>query len=107
MGQTVEIAPRAGYEFYFNAMFDRVDNAARGLEGGFPGEQGAVELTDGTKMRGKGRQLVKNGKRLRLRLPGGGGYGKPTERSWAKVHLDLIGDYITDDQAREDFGFDE
>ncbi len=107
LGQTVEIAPRAGYEFYFNAMFDRVDNAARGLEGGFPGEQGAVELTDGTKMRGKGRQLVKNGKRLRLRLPGGGGYGKPTERSWAKVHLDLIGDYITDDQAREDFGFDE
>ena len=107
LGQTVEIEPRSGYEFYFNAMFDRVDNAARGLEGGSAGEQGVVELTDGTKMKGKGRQLVKNGKRLRLRLPGGGGYGDPAERSREKVRSDVVGDYITDAQARDDYGFDE
>ncbi len=107
LGQTVEIEPRSGYEFYFNAMFDRVDHAARGLKGGSAGEQGFVELTDGTKMQGKGRQLVKNGKRLRLRLPGGGGYGDPAKRSREKVRADVIGDYITAAQAREDYGFEE
>ena len=75
LGQTVEIEPREGYDFYFNAMFDRIENAARGRDGGVSGEKGYVELTDGTMMRGKGRQLVKNGQRLRLILPGGGGVG--------------------------------
>jgi len=107
LGQTVEIEPREGYDFYFNAMFDRVENAARGRDGGSSGDQGLVELTDGTEMRGKGRQLVENGKRLRLRLPGGGGYGNPAERPTEKVQADLTGEYITQRQAREDYGLDD
>ena len=107
LGQTVEIEARAGYDFFFNAMFDRVDNAARGREGGAPGAKGVVELTDGTRMRGKGRQLVKNGQRLRLSLPGGGGYGEPAKRSPDRVRADLAGGYITAIQARDDYGFDE
>ena len=103
LGQTVEIEPREGYDFYFNAMFDRIENAARGRDGGVSGEKGYVELTDGTVMRGKGRQLVKNGQRLRLMLPGGGGYGKATARDKAKVRSDLAAGYITNKQARQDY----
>jgi N-methylhydantoinase B len=107
LGQTVEIEPREGYDFYFNAMFDRVDNAARGRDGGASGERGYVELTDGTVMRGKGRQLVKNGQRLRLLLPGGGGYGKAIDRDTAQVRADLVADYITNDQARQDYTLED
>ena len=60
LGQTIEIEARDGYDFYFNAMFDRVKNAARGRDGGAPGAAGKVELADGTELRSKGRQLVKN-----------------------------------------------
>ena len=103
LGQTVEIEPREGYDFYFNAMFDRIENAARGRDGGASGKKGCVELTDGTVMRGKGRQLVKNGQRLRLKLPGGGGYGKATDRDKAQVRSDLAAGYITNKQAQQDY----
>ena len=45
-----------GYDFFFNAMFDRVQNPARGRDGGGPGAPGKVELADGTELRAKGRQ---------------------------------------------------
>src|SRR5690606_26555739 len=64
MGQIVEIAPAAGHEFYFNAMFDRVDNPARGREGGGDGAPGAVLLDDGSVLATKGRQHVPSDRRL-------------------------------------------
>ena len=105
LGQIIEIEPRAGYDFYFNAMFERVDNPARGRDGGYPGAEGRVELADGTKLRSKGRQLVKSGSRLRLSLPGGGGYGAPTSRSRADVEADLRAGMITAAQAKDDYGY--
>lgn len=81
LGQTVEIAPADGHEFYFNAMFDRLENPARGRAGGENGAPGSVSLDDGTKLKGKGRQHVPAGRRLILQAAGGGGYGPPSERS--------------------------
>ncbi len=104
LGQTIEIEPRAGYEFYFNAMFDRIDNPARGRNGGGPGGAGVVALGDGTTLRGKGRQKVSAGARLVLHLPGGGGYGAPQERPHEDVRADLEAGYISLDQARQDYG---
>ncbi|MEP3439849.1 MAG: hydantoinase B/oxoprolinase family protein [Sulfitobacter sp.] len=106
LGQIIEIEPRDGYDFYFNAMFDRVENAARGRDGGGAGAAGRVELSDGTKLRSKGRQLIKNGQRLRLSLPGGGGYGQAAEREKTLVAKDLRAGLISDAQAREDYGFE-
>ena len=100
MGQVIEIEPCEGYDFYFNAMFDRVENPARGRMGGLPGAAGRVELTDGTRLRSKGRQLIKNGERLKLSLPGGGGYGDPASRDSRKVREDLDAEYITSAQAQ-------
>ena len=107
LGQVIEIEPRAGYDFWFNAMFDRVENAARGRKGGGPGGAGRVELADGTQLKAKGRQLVKNGQRLRLCLPGGGGYGDPAKRDRARVAADLEAGTITPEQAKADYGYED
>ncbi|WP_299774969.1 hydantoinase B/oxoprolinase family protein [uncultured Tateyamaria sp.] len=106
LGQTIEIEPRDGYDFYFNAMFDRVQNAARGRDGGNSGAPGRVELSDGTKLRSKGRQLIKNGQRLRLSLPGGGGYGAPSNRDKSQVAADIAAGLITPEQAKSDYGYE-
>ncbi|MBM7070313.1 hydantoinase B/oxoprolinase family protein [Actibacterium sp. 188UL27-1] len=106
LGQTIEIEARDGYDFYFNAMFDRVENAARGRNGGTPGAAGKVELADGTELRSKGRQLVKNGQRLRLSLPGGGGYGDASARPKEQVAADLAAGFITAEQAKTDYGYE-
>lgn len=104
LGQIIEIEPRAGYDFYFNAMFDRVDTPARGRDGGHSGAAGRVELADGTKLRSKGRQLVPNGARLRLSLPGGGGYGPPENRDRTAVEADLRAGLIDAKQAKDVYG---
>lgn len=106
LGQTIEIEPRKGYDFYFNAMFDRVENPARGRDGGADGAAGRVELADGTKLRSKGRQLVENGSRLRLSLPGGGGYGAPGGRDRDAIVADIRAGLITSAQAKDDYGFE-
>lgn len=106
LGQTIEIEPRKGYDFYFNAMFDRVENPARGRDGGADGAAGWVELADGTKLRSKGRQLVENGSRLRLSLPGGGGYGAPGGRDRDAIVADIRAGLITSAQAKDDYGFE-
>ena len=65
-----------------------------------------MELTDGTTLKSKGRQRIRTGERLRLSLPGGGGFGDPTTRDRAKVEHDLAAGFITRDQARTDYGYD-
>jgi len=94
LGQVVEISATQGHEFHFNAMFDRVDNAPRGREGGQDGLAGRAHLDDGTKLRTKGRQFVPAGRRLVIELPGGGGYGAPELRSHETVESDLLDEYI-------------
>ncbi|MEP3297907.1 MAG: hydantoinase B/oxoprolinase family protein [Pseudoruegeria sp.] len=106
LGQVIEIEPREGYDLYFNAMFDRVENPARGRDGGGAGAAGRVELTDGTKLRSKGRQLVASGNRLRLSLPGGGGYGAAQDRAIHLIEADVRSGLITAKQAKDDYGFE-
>ena len=94
LGQVIEIAPNEGYEFYFNAMFDRINYAPRGREGGEDGAAGSVALDDGTALAGKGRQHVPFDRRLVLNLPGGGGYGDPLERPQELIEVDIQGEYV-------------
>lgn len=107
LGQTIEIEAREGYEFHFNAMFDRIRNPARGRRGGHAGAAGAVRLSDGTQLRGKGRQQVGAGQRLVLSLPGGGGFGDPRKRERKNIEADLIAGYISREQAVLDYGFED
>jgi N-methylhydantoinase B len=106
LGQEIEVSAAEGYSFRFSAMFDRIQHAARGLEGGQAGAEGYVGLDDGTLLRGKGQQFVPAERRLVLRLPGGGGYGDPRQRDRQQVERDVRFGYISAEQARDDYGFD-
>ncbi len=107
LGQTIEIEPCEGYEFYFNAMFDRIENPARGRNGGFAGAPGSVRLSDGTQLKGKGRQKVGAGQRLVLSLPGGGGFGNPRRRVREQVRADVNAGYISREQAKSEYGLED
>lgn len=102
LGQIIEIAPAEGHEFNFSAMFDRITSAPRGRDGGEPGAPGSVSLDDGTPLRPKGWQHVPAGRRLVLNLPGGGGFGHPSERSAEAIAEDRIRGYVTKAHVKED-----
>jgi N-methylhydantoinase B len=97
LGQVLEIAATEGHEFDFSAMFDRINHAPRGRNGGRDGVPGVVRLDDGTKMRPKGWQHVPAGRRLVLELPGGGGYGDPARRDQAARTKDCSKGYVSGD----------
>ncbi|MFT5531225.1 MAG: N-methylhydantoinase B [Candidatus Poriferisodalaceae bacterium] len=101
LGQIVEIGPAEGYTFEFSAMFDRVDNPARGRAGGGNGAPGRLYLDDGTPFATKGRQTVPAGHSLILELPGGGGFGDPALRDPSDRENDLAQGYISGHTASE------
>ncbi len=94
LGQIIEIEPAPGHEFDFSAMFDRVNHAAKGRDGGKDGAAGIVALDDGTALNPKGWQHVPAGRRLVLHLPGGGGYGDPAQRDAEARALDMRRGYV-------------
>ena len=96
LGQVIEIGPTDGYLFEFSAMFDRVDNPARGRFGGEDGAPGKVYLDDGTPFSPKGKQIVPADRRLTLELPGGGGFGNPTDRDPAAAENDKAQGYVSE-----------
>ena len=57
-------------------LADRRAKGPYGLEGGQPGEPGE-DFLDGERVAGRCRLEVKPGQRLRIRTPGGGGWGTP------------------------------
>ena len=94
LGQIIEIGPADGYQFEFSAMFDRVENPARGRAGGQDGAPGKVYLDDGSPFATKGKQTVPADRRLIMELPGGGGFGDPAERDPDAIAHDRAQGYV-------------
>ena len=107
LGQYMEVGAREGYEFDFQAMFDRVNHPARGRQGGLNGAATTIAQDDGSPMRGKGKQFVPHGRKVMLALPGGAGYGRPAERDAQLVKRDLARGYISAATAKRDYGFSD
>jgi N-methylhydantoinase B len=106
LGQIMEIGGRDDLEFACNAIFDRVSNPPHGRDGGGDGAAGRVALKSGTDLRPKGFQVIPDGDRLVLELPGGGGMGDPYRRDRALVARDLRDGLITPEQAVADYGYE-
>ncbi|MBE9606565.1 hydantoinase B/oxoprolinase family protein [Acetobacteraceae bacterium H6797] len=104
LGQIMEVGTKGEKEFALNAIFDRVANAPKGREGGGDGAGGWVGLTDGTVLRTKGYQVIPKGKRLLLRMPGGGGMGPASERDPALVEQDIADGLVSPEAAKELYG---
>jgi N-methylhydantoinase B len=109
LAQRIVIGGRGPLGFTCNAAtFDRRRNAARGRAGGHDGAQGAVVIetdTGETRFDGKGVIVVPPGARLRVDLPGGGGFGPPTERDPHAVRRDLAHGLIGEPAARDLYGY--
>ncbi|MCP4875087.1 MAG: hydantoinase B/oxoprolinase family protein [Gammaproteobacteria bacterium] len=107
LGQYMEVGASADHEFDFSAMFDRVDHPARGRQGGKAGAAMSICRDDGVAMKGKGKQFVPAGRRVMLAMPGGAGYGKPSERDPSLVRRDLAHGYISAEVAKQDYGLSD
>ncbi len=59
-----------------------------------------------TVLRTKGFQVVPKGRRLLLKLPGGGGMGDPAERDPALVARDVADGLVSAEAAKLVYGFD-
>ncbi|HVC63650.1 MAG TPA: hydantoinase B/oxoprolinase family protein [Acetobacteraceae bacterium] len=99
-GQVIEIGGKGDLEFSVNASFDRVAHAPKGREGGLDGAAGAVHLKSGGKLRTKGLQIIPDGDRLVLELPGGAGMGDPGVRDPALVARDVRDGLVSAENAR-------
>ena len=105
LGQVIEISANPGHRVYLNAMFDRCRNPALGRDGGQAGAAGEVGLDDGSTLSAKGKQWIPDGRRLVVKLPGGGGYGEPAQRDRTLLEQDVTRGYISEDQARNDYDY--
>ena len=104
LGQTLEIGCVDDAPFSVAAMFDRTRQAPKGRHGGHDGTAGIVRLDTGERLNSMGRQTIPHGKRLVLELPGGGGYGDPTNRQAEKVRQDVLDGLIFRDVAERHYG---
>ncbi|HUB11054.1 MAG TPA: hydantoinase B/oxoprolinase family protein [Acetobacteraceae bacterium] len=99
-GQVMEVGGKGDLEFSVNASFDRVAHAPKGREGGKDGAPGAVHLKSGETLRTKGLQIIPDGDRLILQLPGGAGMGDPATRDPALVARDVRDGLVSPENAR-------
>jgi N-methylhydantoinase B len=101
LGQVIELGGADGMPVAMLCNFERINNPARGRDGGGQGAPGGVSLASGKAIRSKGRQTIPGGDFIRLELPGGGGFGNPAVRDPDQVALDVADGLITAEIARE------
>jgi N-methylhydantoinase B len=82
---------------------ERVRHPCFGVVGGHSGSAGKVHK-NGEPQFPKGKVVLKTGDRLEVETPGGGGWGKTSERSAASIESDLIEGLITPQAARQIYG---
>lgn len=83
---------------------ERVRHPCFGVVGGNSGSAGKV-FRNGEPQFPKGKVVLKTGDRLEVETPGGGGWGKTSERSAAAIELDLAEGLITRQAARQIYGY--
>lgn len=106
LGQVIEVGNTEDHPFTVSAAtFDRMRNPARGRDGGRPGITGAARLASGKDFTDKAVHTIPQGERFIVELPGGGGLGNPRDRQPARIQSDLEAGYITEDGAKDDYGF--
>ncbi|HVC54922.1 MAG TPA: hydantoinase B/oxoprolinase family protein [Stellaceae bacterium] len=103
LGQIIELGGADGIPVAMLCNFERINNPARGRDGGGTGAPGMVSLISGKPIRSKGRQTVSGGDFIRLELPGGGGFGPPAERDAEQVAADVADGLITRATAARDY----
>jgi N-methylhydantoinase B len=103
LGQVIELGGADGMPVAMLCNFERINNPARGRDGGGQGAPGQVSLVSGKPIRSKGRATIAGSDFIRLELPGGGGFGDPAARDSDQVALDVADGLIDAETARRDY----
>ena len=104
LGQVMELEIITGAPATHSCMYDRTKRPALGLQGGQPGSPGRVSLSDGTQPHPKSHYSLQPGQRVILELPGGGGFGDPSQRDPQRVRDDVRAGYVSSEAATRDYG---
>jgi N-methylhydantoinase B len=83
---------------------ERVRHPCFGVVDGKSGSAGRV-YKNGEPQFPKGKVVLKTGDRLEVETPGGGGWGRTSERATASIELDLAEGLITPAAARQIYGY--
>lgn len=101
LGQTLEFSVRTGRPYTFSPLFDRIQFAAQGADGGEAGASARITLSTGEELTRKGARELAADTRVTLELPGGGGYGDPRRRDLEAIQEDLRDGLITTAKPNE------
>jgi N-methylhydantoinase B len=104
LGQTTETGSLGPGRWSISTLIDRTRFPARGIDGGGEGARGGLSLSSGEPAQPKTVLDLAEGVRVRLDLPGGGGYGDPRTRVAEEVLADVVEGYVSAASARSDYG---
>jgi len=90
-------------EFLNEICIELKKNFSLARDGGLHGAAGRVELKSGAPLRTKGFQVIPDGERLVLHLPGGGGMGDPAKRNPTLVAGDVRDGLVSVESAERDY----
>jgi N-methylhydantoinase B len=105
LGQELAIRNDTGSLMTVFFMGNRTEFPPAGLVGGEPGQLRRHQV-NGETVHPKGQYHLSPGDRITLVEAGGGGFGKPTERSRALIRHDIAEGYVTPAGATRAYGFD-
>ncbi|MBM3525648.1 MAG: hydantoinase B/oxoprolinase family protein [Alphaproteobacteria bacterium] len=100
----VRILPEAAPDTVVGYRADRTRNPALGIFGGGPGRLGEVIRNDREPLHPKKPTTLAPGDVVSWRLPGGGGYGDPLTRDFARVLDDVVAGWVSREAAASDYG---
>ncbi len=99
------VAVARGARYHRCGSSTRQSGPPAGLVGGGPGQLRRHQV-NGETVHPKGQYQLSPGDRITLVEAGGGGFGKPAERSRALIRHDIAEGYVTPAGAVRDYGFD-
>ena len=104
LGQVIELGGAGATPVALLCNFERVNNPARGRDGGAARRRGHGVAALGPADPAQGTADRAAARRDPLELPGGGGFGDPRERDPQRVLDDVLDGLITVEDAKRDYG---
>lgn len=102
LGQRIEVGTASDEPFLVFLSVDRIDHPARGRAGGGDGMPGRIAVSGREEtIPGKCVLRIEPGEHLTLDTPGGGGFGRASDRSAAAIQRDLDTELISNAAARD------
>ena len=104
LGQEREVECLTDEPWSVSGLLDRTRHPAPGVDGGGDGAAGVFARGDGEVLPLKRVVSLAPSDRVRLALPGGGGYGDPHLRDPERVLADVVEGYVSIEGARDRYG---